>query len=311
MSRRFVIGIIILLIIAVLGGIAALVIYQLSMPEATLTLTPTVTPLFVEDPTIDSDNDGLSNGDEKIWGTNPTNSDSDGDTYLDGEEVQKNHNPTIASPNDKLPVGFKPQQNISPLDPAQPSTTSFDSYFSESVDVTGGTKNLTQEYAATVPDKDKSPLSLTQFVQAQPLTTNLPVINESAITREQDIPLAISHYVSVAGNIDPISDQTRVTLAVTAFVKNHHVTGFATLADRVASYQAELKRLRVPPSALQYHKLLVSYSELLAGTFRQIANYQNDQVKSLVALRQLDAIDRQYYPLILQERLRLINLAQQ
>ncbi|MBI5471983.1 MAG: OmpA family protein [Ignavibacteriae bacterium] len=35
----------------------------------------------------DDDNDGLTNGDERTWGTNPRNPDSDGDGLLDGEEV--------------------------------------------------------------------------------------------------------------------------------------------------------------------------------------------------------------------------------
>ncbi len=309
MSRRVVIGILILLILSVLGGIAALIISQLGAPEEdpAQILQPTPFP-ETEDPTADSDNDGLVNADEKIWGTNSSNPDSDSDGFLDGQEVQKNHNPTIASPNDKLPLGFKPKQNINPLEPSGSSIKSFESFFSDSVDVTGGSKNLTQEYDRKVSNKDKSPLTLSQFVQAQPITTSLPKLNDSAIIAEQDIPLALAQYISVAGNIDPISDKARVSLAINDFLQNQNVTGFGTLADRVAVYQKSIQALRVPSTAVQYHKVLVGYCELLAGTFRQIAGYQNDQIKALVALRQLDAIDRQYYPIITQERSRLLNL---
>ena len=42
----------------------------------------------------DSDGDGLSNEEEIIiWGTDPNNSDTDGDGYLDGDEVDKGYNP--------------------------------------------------------------------------------------------------------------------------------------------------------------------------------------------------------------------------
>lgn len=42
----------------------------------------------------DSDNDGLSDGDEVIiWKTNPLNPDSDGDTHPDGKEVNLGYNP--------------------------------------------------------------------------------------------------------------------------------------------------------------------------------------------------------------------------
>jgi len=42
----------------------------------------------------DTDHDGLTDGDEVlIWKTNPLNPDSDGDSYLDGEEVRNGYNP--------------------------------------------------------------------------------------------------------------------------------------------------------------------------------------------------------------------------
>ena len=51
---------------------------------------------------IDSDNDGLSDWEENVYGSDPLNSDSDGDGTLDGIEVAVGRNPTIVGPNDKL-----------------------------------------------------------------------------------------------------------------------------------------------------------------------------------------------------------------
>lgn len=48
----------------------------------------------------DWDNDGLNNREESFWGTDPNNPDSDGDEYLDGEEVASGHDPLIPAPND-------------------------------------------------------------------------------------------------------------------------------------------------------------------------------------------------------------------
>src|SRR3989344_1162115 len=249
MSRRVVIGILILLIISVLGGIAALLLYNARTKEDVLPI-PTFSPLPVSDPTADSDNDGLSNGDEKIWGTNPADGDTDKDGYMDGEEVQNSHNPTIASPNDKLPVGFKPNQNTTPLDPAAPSATSFDSYFSDSVDVTGGNKNLTQEYARAIPDKDKSPASLSQFITSQPIVTTLPALNDSAIVITEDSsPIFISQYLNTAGSVDSIADKARMTIALNDFFESKNAYGFTTLAEAVRSSQARIKNLSVPKEA--------------------------------------------------------------
>lgn len=50
----------------------------------------------------DWDNDGLTNREESYWDTDPNNPDTDGDGYLDGEEVASGHDPLIPSPDDVL-----------------------------------------------------------------------------------------------------------------------------------------------------------------------------------------------------------------
>jgi len=50
----------------------------------------------------DSDNDGLSDTEEKIYGTDPHNPDTDGDGYTDGAEVLGGYDPLKKAPGDKL-----------------------------------------------------------------------------------------------------------------------------------------------------------------------------------------------------------------
>jgi len=50
----------------------------------------------------DTDSDGLDDSDESYWNTDFQNPDSDGDGFLDGEEVLSRHDPTVAGPNDSL-----------------------------------------------------------------------------------------------------------------------------------------------------------------------------------------------------------------
>lgn len=51
---------------------------------------------------IDSDQDGLSDSEEKSYGTNPRKADTDGDGYSDGAEVSAGYNPLKKAPGDKL-----------------------------------------------------------------------------------------------------------------------------------------------------------------------------------------------------------------
>lgn len=300
MSRRVVIGISIFVILGILGGIVAFFVSRFQTPQENTVPQATVGPQQAADPTRDPDGDGLTNADEKLWGTDPNNPDTDGDGYTDGAEVAAHHNPTIPGPNDKLPT---PQSSGA-------SKAPFESFFADNVDLTGGTKNLTQEYARLVPDKDKSPVTFQKFIQSQPIVTSLPKLKDAAIQAQEDSPIALSQYLHTTGNLEVISDKPRLTIALHDFFDSRNTYGFTTLAEAVEALQSRVRVESVPKAAVQYQKLVVGYCELLAATFRQIAAYQNDQVKALVALRQLDAIDRQFYPLIIQERSRLASLSQ-
>ena len=51
---------------------------------------------------LDSDQDGLTDAEEKLYGTNPHNPDTDGDGYSDGAEVKAGYDPLKRAPGDKL-----------------------------------------------------------------------------------------------------------------------------------------------------------------------------------------------------------------
>lgn len=53
----------------------------------------------------DSDQDGLTDQEEKMLGTDPQNTDTDGDGYSDGKEVSSGYNPLKPAPGDKIIVG--------------------------------------------------------------------------------------------------------------------------------------------------------------------------------------------------------------
>lgn len=50
----------------------------------------------------DTDQDGLSNDEEKLYGTDPMNKDTDGDGYSDEVEIMSGYNPLKPAPGDKI-----------------------------------------------------------------------------------------------------------------------------------------------------------------------------------------------------------------
>ncbi|MDP2676071.1 MAG: hypothetical protein Q8O83_00060 [bacterium] len=55
---------------------------------------------------VDTDNDGLKDWEEKLLGTDPNTPDTDGDGTPDGKEIFSGRDPLLAGPNDAIP--FKP-----------------------------------------------------------------------------------------------------------------------------------------------------------------------------------------------------------
>lgn len=57
---------------------------------------------------LDSDNDGLRDWEESLWGTDKDNPDTDGDGTSDGDEVAANRDPLIAGPDDQVETATVP-----------------------------------------------------------------------------------------------------------------------------------------------------------------------------------------------------------
>lgn len=124
---------------------------------------------------LDSDQDGLTDAEEKLYGTNPHNPDTDGDGYSDGAEIKSGYNPLKPAPNDKL---------------TSPLNKSLDSQASS---VAPDQKNLTQKVAQKIsqlsdqtnPSNDNQ-VSLKQIkdLVSQSLTDNTSVSLPTDITKK-------------------------------------------------------------------------------------------------------------------------------
>ncbi len=58
---------------------------------------------------IDADQDGLSNEEERLYGTDPNIRDTDGDSYSDGVEIRSGYDPLVPAPGDRLGVAAQAQ----------------------------------------------------------------------------------------------------------------------------------------------------------------------------------------------------------
>ena len=99
MGRKF--FIVLLFVLILLGGglFALWFVGQKSLAQKQA--ADTSTPFYLRDQ-ADGDQDGLKDWEEKLWGSDPANPDSDGDGTTDGAEVIAERHPMKAGPDDQL-----------------------------------------------------------------------------------------------------------------------------------------------------------------------------------------------------------------
>lgn len=253
----------------------------------------------------DDDNDGLTNNEEIGWGTDPNNADSDGDGYLDGEEVAARHDPTKPAPDDKLSEETQTGDGRLPL---QLEPLEADKYFTDDYSK-GSDENLTVRYEAEYAEADQTPASLNEFADKQPVVALLPRPDSGITTTAvEDTAARLKHYLSIADNDNALANVTLYVEAQYQLQKNSNSSAMLGLANLVRMYREDLVEAQVPESAMEVHRLLLGHTEALAATFEQIAQWEEDPARSLAATRQLEVIDRTYYPIIKTEFSRLENI---
>jgi len=103
----------ILLLVAVIGGVAWILSGRVSLSSEKVVPKALWNAIGKNegDPSIDSDNDGLTDAEETKKGTDPKKADSDGDGFLDGQEVHDGYDPLRAAPGDRLTANSNHNSN--------------------------------------------------------------------------------------------------------------------------------------------------------------------------------------------------------
>jgi len=238
---------------------------------------------------LDSDQDGLSDAEEKTYGTDPNKADTDGDGYSDGAEINAGYDPLKPAPGDKL---------IPVATPASATTTATDK------------PNLTKEVAKKISvmansnsgnGQDVSVPDIQQIVDetindSKNSANNLPTIDPSEIKikkntyknlspekakekQKEDFSKYITsvYYILASNSPKPITSSTDVSSVLASLLQNvtmsiskQNSSYVNDLTGNAEKTLQQIKDIEVPEEfvdvhikALQFAKYSLSLKETL------------------------------------------------
>lgn len=244
----------------------------------------------------DSDQDGLTNEEEKTYGTDPYNSDTDGDGYSDGVEVSSGYNPLKKAPGDKI---------VANEEIASVAGTSIEKTTAEGSNET----NLTNEISSKVTDLINQSQTENKEIQMDDLDSivdevsvkeltfeDLPEINKDSIkileqnysnlsekARTEREREDVTEYLTAIGYIiatnSPQSIQTEDDIQKTYDTISENINTFSNdtssipgyftdLSEKGETMLAQIKDVEVPESMIEYHikgMQLATYAISLKG----------------------------------------------
>ncbi len=242
------------------------------------------TPL--PNPDDDLDHDGLTNQQEMIWNTDPFNPDTDGDGYLDGEEVASGHDPLKPGPNDILPI----------------NTTNVTDKVSALM-VAGFYAGALDE--KTNPDKYNQALA---DIGDSMIVDSMKALNPGNITVgktifSSDSKEAQEQYLKDVGTIiqDDLWGQlvNEPRVSATKFINfnsddqqsiNDSQQYFNTKAAYYRTIVEKLNIMAVPPSWIEIHQQILNGLRTLIINHQALGQTDNDPLKSIAAMSSLTSL---------------------
>lgn len=268
---------------AILMVAGAYVLPGLNLPQTKPVNAELTDDLLASYVSKDTDQDGLPDWQEALYGTSKDNPDSDGDGIQDGEAVRRGLlTPTaLASQLPDDPVG---EEVLPGTAPAPGSITEqFARAFFEAVLKESGGAPMTEEAQAALVERLLADFSAraarslnSSYTQVSVRTSHDVSVTAYAgsveqILRARDVPEGVGEPLPLMQALMEEGDESARTK-------------LRTLARSYAAITSDLVALRVPPSLTAEHLALVRSFDMLAKATTLVADYEGDPLGVIGAL---------------------------
>lgn len=247
------------------------------------------------EPETDADYDGLTNKEESYWNTDFQNPDTDGDKFLDGEEVASGHDPLKPGPDDILP---------------KPSTVNITDKIS-SLMVSGFyAGDLNPNADPVVYNKALADISVEMLIDGESSLnpSNIPI---GKTTLSSNSKKDQEKYINEIGSIIQVKlwgelvNEPRVvglniinSFSETAQGTNDSRQYFYSKTTHYRQVLDEVSVLAVPPSWLDIHQKILSSLQKLVINHQALGKTTDDPLKGALAMNNLMIVYQDVQPIL-------------
>ncbi len=257
----------------------------------------------------DLDHDGLNGWEENIHGTNPENPDTDGDGYLDGEEVIAGYDPTIPAPNDKLDDDSSGNQAIRPQPGNLTQTLSyilanqmkFDPVLVNSRDSESFERSLTAAM-------DEKIINALQKASANFIYEFIPTFEKEQYqfkTTPDNNLAAIRNYSKEAsdriGNLESCSDPNNLKNDAEIINESIQYNDFSMsycLTNSYLQIYQKMLDIPVPLDWLDIHRKFLTVYWNYHKIYQHLPTYENDPLKGLLVVEKFKETSEKFSQLL-------------
>jgi len=245
----------------------------------------------------DSDNDGLPDWQETIWQTDSCKADTDGDGYLDGEEVSAGYNPVKPAPNDKLPDTDQNRSRALPNNLTQALAQDLTQRMAQGeMGVISDALNPTSVNVSNqVIDK-----TIQEIVIKAKQEFSLPNISdEEIIISPNNNAEAVQSYAGkIVQAIEQWEDKSSIKYDESIesesqiFYEAIQTKDFSQIDKCIKFYQGaaeEFKKIATPSDLKNIHKEQIGIFWITANIFKAVKQIDQDPLKTNLALEQYKA----------------------
>jgi hypothetical protein len=231
---------------------------------------------------IDTDNDGLPDWEEALYGTDPRNPDTDSDGTPDGKEVELGRNPLVKGPKDALASKDNPSATSTAPENLTLTDTFARDFFTQFMSLQQSGTKITADNANQIASDYLKNKTLPNISARQYSAADLSLTDSD--------PTHLANYrdaiTAVFGKYWPSGNTNELYIMQQAFTNSdtNALTGLSTIISAYQNTLSNTLALSVPKLAVSLHLNVINSLSTYIETLKMIQSAYTDPLSGLVGL---------------------------